>query len=243
MSNIYCRVRGFRCTVEKQIDDMLCILIFNNYKRFPLKTESVDRGIERAWVKMSDVECIWTEKNYEEVIVIYGEIRVSKDEVPTIIDTCDTKYCKNHHYAIHNGREYINFIGFNNNLVYSLSSYDINSQEDGFIMDSPGLYKKRVSPERIEAAYQSHTWCVYNGLKLIVNEDRDNILTIEPYGRNDYPDKVLTDLGFYIKNTKYTKDINVNDLESIWVENIPHENFIHMKFEPVPLKGIIPDLL
>jgi hypothetical protein len=199
-----------------------------------LKTESVDRGIERAWVKMSDVECIWTEKDFEEVIVIYGEIKVKKDEVTTIIDTCDTKYCKRHHFAIYNGREYINFIGSNNNLVYSLSSYDIDSQEDGFIMDSPGLYKKKVSPEKIETAYESRTWCIYNGLKFIVDEDRDNILTIEPYGRNDYPDKVLIGHGFYIKNTKYMKDVNVNDLESIWVENIPHEHF--MEVQP---KGIL----
>lgn len=239
MRDTYCRVKGFRCMVEKQLDDMLCVHIFNQYGRFPLKTESVDRGIERAWVKMSDVECIWTEKGFDDVIVIYGEIKVNKDEVPTIIDPCDAKYCKRHGYAIYNGREYINYAGSNNNLIYRLGSYSIDSQEDGFIMESPGLFKKKVSPERIEAAYYSRTWCIYNGLKFIVGEDRDNILTIEPYSRTDYPDKVLADLGFYIKNTRYMKDINVNDLESIWIENKPHENFKHMKFKPVLLKGML----
>lgn len=240
MNKTYCRVKGYRCGVIKQLDKKLRVIIFHYDKSFPLKVECVDRFMYEAWVDISDVDCIWVEDGFDNIRVLKGELKVKKDEVPPIEDIHDTKYCKRHGYAMFNGKKYINYAGINNDFHYLLGSYNIDSQEDGFIMERPGWFMRKVPAEKIEYAFESYTWCIYNGLKFGVTESSGDYITIEPYSRYDYPDKVLEDLGFYIKNTKYTKVLHANELENIWVENKPHPNFKHLSFEPEILKGTIP---
>ena len=238
----FCRIKGYTGRVEKQEDDILHLVFGGMNRNFPFKTENIERGIYIAQVSMSEVDCIWKQKDYYNVEVLYGKLKVTKDEVATIKNTRNTKYIKKGFFAVYNGKEYINVQGINNNYRYRLLSYDIDSQEEGFIMDIPGRFEKVVPPEKIEAAYHSYTWCIYNGLKVIANNDRDGILTLEQYDRNDYPDKVYEDFGFDIRLTRYMKDVSVNDseLESIWLEFTPHKNFKHLKMEPVAIKGTIP---
>ena len=77
-------------------------------------------------------------------------------------------------------------------------SFDIESQEDGLSW-KPRYVCKRVPTEKIEYAYEAKTWCIYKGLKLIAVEGIGDQMVLETYSRNDYPDKILEDLGFFIK--------------------------------------------
>ena len=64
-------------------------------------------------------------------------------------------------------------------------SFDIESQEDGFIMETPGTFVKRVPAAKIEYAYEAKTWCVYKGLKLVAVEGTGHRMVLEAYSRND----------------------------------------------------------
>ena len=244
MHNMFCRVGGFRCNIMEQSDNRLRIYTWANHNNFPVKLKCIDRGVYEAWIDISDVECIWREEGYDydkDITVLQGELKVKKGSVPVLTSHWDTKYCQYGGFAIHRGKKYRSRAGINNDFLFVLVSFDIESQEDGFIMETPGTFVKRVPTEKIEYAYEAKTWCIYKGLKLIAVEGIGDQMVLETYSRNDYPDKILEDLGFFIKNTKRTKVVNADnpDVKCIWVEKKPHYNFKDINFEPEILKGSV----
>lgn len=240
---LYCRVNGFKCLIERQLDDMLIVFSSRSDVAKSLNMEFVDRGAYRKTVPASQADCIWKVTTggvpYETVEVLKGSLKVSASDVPLLHDNQDTEYCKNRDFAIHNGKKYKNYIGYNNKYFYYLGSYDIKSQDDGFIMETPGWFTKRASPEEIEIAFRSNTWCTYRGYKFTVTESDGNHLIIEQYSRKDYPDKLLKTLGFYIENTKWVKQVSITDIPNLWVINTPWDNFKKLQIKPDVIKGCI----
>lgn len=188
--------------------------------------------LDRDWFVMkipkNQLDCIWTipsDSNfYDSIRVTFGEITVENSE--KILDRWNSKFIKNHEFAFYNGHIFRSFSGYNHHHWFKLSSNDLKTQELGFIMEEPGIFNKCVSPQKIDFAFESQTYCTYNDLEFIViDSSLDNKLLIEPFDRTTYPDKVLLEMCFEIINTKFAKWVEPKMLDTIWTKTGPIHDF------------------
>lgn len=177
-----------------------------------LNMDIVERGIYEKWISVDDADCIWREESYGfrggeyfsgEIEVIKGTVKVKAEDVTKSFDKFDTKFCKRGSFAIYNEGVYRSYDGVNNNVLYHLASYDIESQDQGFILDSPGRFSKMVSANEVSFSYESHTWCEYCGKKFSITEGEGDIVLLEPYSRDDYSTMELGSLGFCLFKTRW----------------------------------------
>ena len=234
MKDIFCRVKEYKLSVLKNENTMIRVGSANYEACKALNMDIVERGIYEKWISVDDADCIWREESYGfrggeyfsgEIEVIKGTVKVKAEDVTKSFDKFDTKFCKRGSFAIYNGGVYRSYDGVNNNVLYHLASYDIESQDQGFILDSPGRFSKMVSANEVSFSYESHTWCEYCGKKFSITEGEGDIVLLEPYSRDDYSTMELGSLGFCLFKTRWVKKVSADDLSSIWVIEKPHNRF------------------
>ena len=232
----FCRINGYTVSVDNFSTEK-CNISSSDYETcIALNMEMRDRGWYVGTIKYSEIDCIWTENNHEVVDILKGKVKVSIEEfVKRDFNIYKHRSC----YAIYKGHKYINYQGYNNDFVYKLGSYDISSQEDGFIMYSPGHFRKSVKPSEIELEFESYMWCLYKGYKFCPSEGSGNNMWIEPYSREEYPNELLISLGFCLKNTKYMKYTSIDEISDLWIINTATGRFKGISIKPEIIKGEI----
>lgn len=232
----FCRINGYTVLVDNLCTEK-CNISSSDYETsIALNMEMRDRGWYVGTIKYSEIECVWTESNHEVVDILKGILKVSIEE---FAKRDFNIHRHSSYYAIYKGHKYINYQGFNNDFSYELGSYDISSQEDGFIMYSPGHFRKNVKPSEIELEFESHMWCLYKGYKFCTSEGSGNNLWIEPYSREDYPNKLLISLGFCLRDTKYMKYISIDEISDLWIIDRATGRFKGISIKPEIIKGEI----
>ncbi len=129
-------------------------------------------------------------------------------------------------YAIYNGKEYS--LGFNfkpdGTEEFELSSRDSQDVSNGFIKDEKrDIYRKKITLEELETAYNVYTWCKYKGYEfqvLAYSEKDDTYDIVHVTGlKSAAPVK---ELGFtFAERGVYRKEVKGEELDSVYEVKSP----------------------
>ena len=230
----YCRISGYLLAVDS-VDErtrMYSVSTADENAFHVLNLEMRDRLWYVGEFSYTEIDCIWVEQDYEVVEIVKGNIIVDKNDFESVRRNL---FEFRRYYAIYKGHKYIDIQGYNNKYIYKLGSYDFSSQDDGFIMHSPGFFMKTVITSEIELAYQSTIWCMYKGYKFAVSRGEGSSFVITPYSSEDYSSEFLESLGF-IKSAHYHKTVSIDELTDLYVINEGTGRFKEVNIEPEIIK-------
>jgi len=235
--SIYGRLRNYKVSVEVIKDNKARIFTSypELYKLYNL--DIYDRNHYLGWVDLVEFDCVWEERDYSIVNVLKGELKVSEDSYKD--ERIDRFYRSRRQKVIYNGKHYEHFQGVNHDYRYQLYSYDIESQNEGFLIMKPGMFALDVKPDLIELEYTHDTWCSYKGMILVPDSILSEKWWITPYSRDNYASKDLEGCGFEIKNTRYMKLVDEEELDSIWIVKRGVGKSANGYFETEVVRGII----
>ncbi|MBN2484751.1 MAG: hypothetical protein JXB34_02135 [Bacteroidales bacterium] len=213
----YCRYKGYKLSVDNDFEDLIQTSTTELYIGEYLGMTRRDRDWFVMDILKTKIDAIWTISSeaytYDTIEVEFGKI---------IVNDCEIKYDKYFNdlimkgeFASYRGVLYKSISGVNHNYYFKLISLDIDSQENGFIMEDPGRFYKQVNPKQIDFAFQSMTWCKYMNRDFVVVESpMGTTIKIQPWSRESYSENELIEMGF----ENLSKWIDASEAESIWTK-------------------------
>lgn len=93
-------------------------------------------------------------------------------------------------------------------------------------MEKPGKFYKCLSPDDIEFAFISSTYCLYQDKEFcVIDANKNGQILIEPFDRSTYSENELINRDFEVINTKLAKWVLPSLTNKIWAKTRPIHNF------------------
>lgn len=129
-------------------------------------------------------------------------------------------------YAIYRGKEYSLISNFNayGTEEFELVSFESEDVNNGFIKDEKGIYRKRITLEELETAYNFYIWCKYKGydFQVLAHSEEDDIYDIVHVTLPDQKPVPVEELGFTFKKPGvYMKKVKGEELDSVYKVKSP----------------------